>query len=96
LQKKRCELLTPRMVADAFGVPKGELKQMKIMGCVYAWGAGDEVVEARVSMLMSHKSEKAAGSWFENATRSVTKEEVAAQMEQVKAMVRSARNSTPS
>lgn len=88
MNKKGCEILTAELVGETFGVPAAELKQMKMMGCTYTWGKGDDVVEGRISMLRAHKSEKSAAGWFERATQSMTKEELAAQMEKVKAKVK--------
>jgi hypothetical protein len=88
MRKKACELLSPKMVADTFGVPEGELEQRKIMGCIYTWKGGGEIVEARITMLRAHKSEKMAATWFGNATKSLTKEEMAAQMQMVKKRVK--------
>lgn len=86
--KKGCEILTPKLVADTFGVPEAELKQMKMMGCIYNWKGDGQIVEANITLLRAHKSEKAAASWFEGATRSLTKEEMQAQMEQVRGKVK--------
>lgn len=88
MSKKGCELLTPKLVADTFGVPEGELKQMKMMGCIYKWKGDDQIVEANITLLRAHKSEEAAAQWLEGATRSATKEEMTAQMEQVRGKVK--------
>ena len=88
MNKKGCEILTAELVGETFGVPAAELKQIKMMGCTYTWGKGDDVVEGRISMLRAHKSEKSAAGWFERATKTLTKEEVAKQMEEVKARVK--------
>jgi hypothetical protein len=84
MRKQGCELLTAKLVADTFGAPEADLRQTKVMGCIYSWSEGDQMVEAQVMMLRAHKSEKSAARWFGNATRSVTKEEVTAMMETVK------------
>lgn len=87
-RKKGCEMLTAKLVADTFEVPEGELKQMKLMGCIYSWKGDGEIVEANITLLRAHKSEKAAASWLDNATKTLTKEELQAQMEQVRAKVK--------
>ncbi|MBT8495199.1 MAG: hypothetical protein KJO07_19290, partial [Deltaproteobacteria bacterium] len=88
MRKKGCELLTPKLVADTFGVPEAELKQHKIMGCLYRWDKGDQTLEAQLTMLRAHKSERRAARWFGNATKDLTKEEMAAQMQMVKKRVK--------
>jgi hypothetical protein len=75
ISKKGCEILTAEGVSQAFGVPAGALKQIKVMGCVYTWRDRDQVLEAGVSMLRAHRSEAMAASWFEDATRNRTAEE---------------------
>lgn len=82
--KKGCDLLTAKMVADTFGVPEAEVEQFKMMGCIYNWKGDDEIVEANITLLRAHKSEKAAAKWITNATRSQTKEEISAQLEKVR------------
>ena len=72
------------MVSEQFGVPAADLKQMKIMGCIYTWDDDDEMIDAKVMMPRVHKSEDRAKLWFTNATKSLTKEEVDAQFEMVK------------
>lgn len=88
MRKKGCELLTPKLVAETFGVPEGELQQTKIMGCIYNWTADGETVEANITLLRAHKSEKLAAQWLENATQTLTKEQMAAQMQEVKGKVK--------
>lgn len=88
IRKKGCEILTPKRVADTFGVPEGELKQQKIMGCAYSWRGEDQLVEARVLQLRAHKSVENAVRWFDNTTRSQTKEELAEQMQVIKGKVK--------
>ncbi len=81
-RKKACEFLTPDLVSKTFEVPRDELKQMKIMGCRYSWD--DKGAELRASLsIRTLKNEKSAARWFENSTKSVTKEEVRAQMKEV-------------
>ncbi len=84
LRKEACALLTPKMVADAFGVPAGELKQMKVGGCLYKRKSGEEIVEASIMTVRVHDSEKRAAAWFANATKNRTKEEVGKQLEEIK------------
>lgn len=88
MRKKGCEMLTPKLVADTFGVPEGEIKQTKIMGCIYSWEADGQIVEANITLLRAHKSEKLAAQWLENATQTQTKEQMAAQMQEVKGKVK--------
>lgn len=84
MRKKGCELLTPKLVADTFGVPEGEIKQTKIMGCIYNWKSDGQIVEANIMLLRAHKSEKLAAQWLENSTQTLTKEQMAEQMQTVK------------
>jgi hypothetical protein len=88
MRKKGCELLTPKLVADAFGVPEGEVKQTKVMGCIYNWKADGQIVEANITLLRTHKSEKLAAQWLEKATQTQTKEQMAAQMQEIKGKVK--------
>lgn len=87
LRKKGCDFLTPEMVASALEVPAGELKQMKIMGCVYSWSKDGQTLEARISMLRAHKTLDGAKQWFTNATTSKSEAQAAADLEQVKKKV---------
>lgn len=83
-RKQACEILTPVLVADHFGVPKDELRQTKIMGCVYTWQSDGVIVEANLMMPRIHKSIESAKQWYGNATATRTKEELDAQLDQVK------------
>lgn len=83
-RKRACEFLTADMVAEQFEVPAADLKQMQIAGCIYTWDDDDEMVDAKVMMPRVHKSEDRAEQWFSNATKSLTKEELDAQIEMVK------------
>jgi hypothetical protein len=71
-----CEILTPTMVAHTFGVDEASLRQDKIMGCIYSANANGLELEARLSMLKAHESPGSAATWFENATRSMSKDDV--------------------
>lgn len=83
-RKRACEFLTADMVSEQFEVPAADLKQMQIAGCIYTWDDDDEMVDAKVMMPRVHKSEDRAKLWFTNATKSLTKEELDAQLEMVK------------
>ena len=87
MRKKSCELLTPALVEKTFGVPKDELKQQKIMGCIYSWKDDKETLEATLMMVMAHKSEERAKLWFANTTKSKTADEMAEDMKMVKAQL---------
>src|SRR5690606_1870716 len=77
LRKRTCELLSPGLVSRTFGVPEGELKQLKVMGCTYTWKSDSEELEASVTMVRAHASEAAAAQWFQNATADKTAEQIA-------------------
>jgi hypothetical protein len=80
ISKKACEVLTPSMVAETFDVPEGELKQMKIMGCIYSWNRkGDDdplILEAKLMLLRAHDTVDEARLWFKNATADKTGKEL--------------------
>ncbi|MCX4242190.1 hypothetical protein [Paraliomyxa miuraensis] len=88
--KKACETATPRMVSGLFGVPEGELKQMRMMGCIYSWKNADrsEMFEARFGSIRVHETEDAAKTWFGNATKGMSAEEVAEVMGKAKAKMK--------
>lgn len=86
--KNGCEILTAQMVAKTFDVPEAELKQMKMMGCIYNWkkkvdDKTETMLEARITLIMSHKTADIAKQWFAKATKNVTAEEAKAQMNAV-------------
>jgi hypothetical protein len=87
ISKRACEILTPAMVAETFDVPESELRQMKMMGCIYSWkrkdAAGETILEANLTMLRAHETEEGARTWLENATANKTNEEVRDEMKQV-------------
>ena len=87
-RKRACEFLTPEMVAETFHVPAGELKQHKMMGCIYSWSKDDLIVDANVMMPRVHKTLDGAKRWFTNATATKTAEEIDAGLEQAKKMVK--------
>lgn len=86
-RKKACEMLPPSMAAKALAVPEADLKQMKVMGCIYTWESEDkkESAQAQVMSIWVKKDADSAKRWFENATKDQTAEELAKQMEMVKA-----------
>jgi hypothetical protein len=84
IRKRACEFLTADMVAKAFEVPAGELKQHKMMGCMYTRRSGDQLTDAKLMMIRVHKTTEGATRWFGNATASKTKEQLDAEMELVK------------
>jgi hypothetical protein len=75
MASEACEILTPAMVAEIFGVAESSLRQDKIMGCIYSSNAEGDELSASLSMLMMHESEAMAAAWFENATRSLSQNE---------------------
>lgn len=83
ITKKACELVTPEMVASMFDVAQDSLKQLKVVGCIYTWKSDAREVEARISLLMAHKTEARAVEWFANATRGATAEEAQQQLDEV-------------
>src|SRR5690606_14674791 len=60
MSKKSCEILTPALVAQTFSVPEAELKQLKIMGCIYTWkkeeGETKTMLEATLTLMRVHDS----------------------------------------
>lgn len=87
--KLGCEMLTASMVATTLGVPEDKLKQTKVMGCHYNLKGDDtQDAQANLTMIRVSKDVDAAKRWFENSTRSQTKEEIAKQMEMVKSMAK--------
>jgi len=84
IRKRACDFLTADMISDLFGVPAGELKQIKIMGCIYAWENDGQIMEAKLMMPRVHKTTKGAATWFKNATATKTKEQADAEMDRVK------------
>lgn len=87
ISRKSCEILTPALVAETFDVPESELRQIKVMGCVYSWKQKAEeretILEASLMMLRAHETEEGARTWFENATANKTREEVSSEVAQV-------------
>ncbi len=83
LRKRACEILSPQLVASTFDVPEAELKQHKISGCIYSWSSGDQIVEARFTTIMVHKTTERAKTWFQNATKNLTTAEAQAQMDEI-------------
>jgi hypothetical protein len=75
MASRACEILTPALVAQVFGVEETNLRQDKIMGCIYSSKADGNELLARLNMLKSHETEALAEAWFESATRSMSKEE---------------------
>lgn len=86
--KRACEFLTPEMVSGALGVPAADLKQTKIMGCIYSWKGDGQVLESQLMLLMVHKSLERAKLWFENSTASKTNEQLKTEMDVVKERVK--------
>src|SRR5690606_12132272 len=58
ISKKSCEILTPALVAQTFSVPEAELKQLKVMGCIYSWkkeeGDTKTIIEANLTLMRVH------------------------------------------
>jgi len=84
LSKKACEILTAAKVAEAFNVPESELKQLKMMGCIYTWEKGDQELHARLSISSIAKTEGRAVTWFKNATKGMSQAETKAAMASIK------------
>jgi len=84
IRKRACEWLTAELVASTFGIPAEELKQMKMMGCMYTWRKDGQIVDAKIMMPRVHKNLAGAKMWFNNATATKTSEQLAAEMDQLK------------
>lgn len=87
LRKRACEFLTPEMVSSAFGVPSKDIKQTKMMGCIYSWNEGGQTLNAQLMLVMVHKSLDRAKLWFKNSTANKTKEQLDKEIDKVKAEV---------
>ena len=83
IRKQACDILTAERVSDLFGVPAADMMQMRVMGCMYTWDKDGEMLEAKLTLLRAHKSEKSAAQWFQNATRNLTAEEAQAQVDMI-------------
>jgi hypothetical protein len=83
IRKKGCEILSPELVSSTFGVPADDLSQIKMMGCTYTWSAEGQILEARLSMMMVHRSDEIAAQWFANATKDLSAEEAERQLDDV-------------
>ena len=81
-RKKGCEMLPPTMAASVLEVPEAELKQMKIMGCIYKWKNNDQIAEGSIMSIWVRKSADEARLWFNNSTKGQTKEELQATIAQ--------------
>lgn len=80
-RKDPCALLKAEQVAKAAGVEVAALKNRTIAGmCMYDWGKDGTAVLGHITVA---KTPEAARSQFENAYRSMTGEEIAAQMKVV-------------
>lgn len=87
-RKKGCEMLPPAMVARVLEVPEAELEQQKIMGCIYSWEGGGQVAEASVMSIWVKNTPEEARTWFDNSTKTVSAEELQAQMAKVKELAK--------
>jgi hypothetical protein len=85
MKNKSCEMLSAELVASTFNVPADALQQWKIAGCRYGWEDDEQTLEAALSMIRVYDTEEAAASWFANATRNKTAEEMKAEMEKISA-----------
>lgn len=83
MSKAGCELLSAEVMGATFDVPADGLTQYKIMGCRYSWDNDTETLEGGISMIRVYESEAAAASWYANATRNKTAEEMQAEMEKI-------------
>ncbi|MFK7915869.1 MAG: hypothetical protein AB8B93_18295 [Pseudomonadales bacterium] len=80
---KGCELVSAELVATTFAVPAENLKQTRMMGCIYTWDNEQDQLQASVMMARAHKNATAASAWFANATRNRTAAESQAEIDQV-------------
>lgn len=87
-RKKGCEMLTPALAARVLEVPEGDLKQMKVMGCIYSAKSDEQVAEASIMTIFVKESPEKAKTWFGNMTKNKTPEELAAEMAKVKEMAK--------
>jgi hypothetical protein len=83
IRKDPCALLTPTMASSVLGVPEPELKQQKVVGCIYTWSNADEEASASLMAIVVQKSTTRAAEWFKNATKDKTQAEVQAEMQEV-------------
>lgn len=83
MASRACEILTPALVAQIFGVAEENLRQDKIMGCIYSSKTDGIELAAALNMLKSHETEAMAVTWFENATHSMSQEEAVQLMQGV-------------
>jgi hypothetical protein len=78
---KPCDLLTPKMVANTFGVPEDEIKQRESRrSCKYDWQDDSRRLEAFLTQIRLFETEKEAADRFDKATTSMTGKEVAQAM----------------
>jgi hypothetical protein len=87
LRKRACEFLTPDLVSGLFDVPAGELRQTKMMGCIYTWRKDGQVLDVKLMLIRVQKSVEGAATWFGNATASKSKKQLDAEMDVVKERV---------
>jgi hypothetical protein len=80
---KACEILTPALVAQVFGVAETSLKQYKPSGCAYSAEADGKNLSVMLAMLNVHDTVPMAETWFQNATRSMSKDEAVRLMQGV-------------
>jgi len=84
IRKRACDFLTADMMSGLFGIPAGEFKQIKVMGCIYVWKKDGQIMEAKLMMPRVHKTTQRAATWFKNATATKSKEQTDAEMDRVK------------
>lgn len=80
---KGCDLLTAELVASTFGVPAENLKQMKVLGCIYTGGNDSRKLQAHLMRPRVHKDTAAAAAWFAKTTRSRSAEEMQIEMDKI-------------
>ncbi len=85
LEKEECEVLTAALVGETFGLAAGDLKQSTIAGCIYQWESEAEELNARLGSFRVHDDVDKAKQWFENSTKDMSQEEIAAAMGKIKA-----------
>jgi hypothetical protein len=87
LRKRACDFLTRDLVSKTFDVPAADLRQMKVMGCLYTARKDGQLLDAKLMSIRVHKTAELSRTWFRNATATKTKAELDAEMDAVKKKV---------
>jgi hypothetical protein len=80
---KACDLLTPKLASELLGFPESELKQQKIMGCMYRREVDGQFATVQLLQMQAFKQEKITKRWYENWTKSKSAEVAAADAKKV-------------